>query len=255
MPAHPSTPSSTTPTGTIPAGTTPTNATPASTTPAGAVLWDLDGVLVDTETLLLEAEAVAFAAYGAEITPEFKRGFIGLGGYEVLGAMAEALGVEADIDDLGRRKLQAFAQRLPLLQGFAPTTAMVRTLAAAGVPQAVASGSPRDAIAAALHVVGLGDALPVRVSAEEVGAGKPAPDVFLEAAARLGVDPAACVVVEDAVPGVLAAKAAGMRCLAVPTVTDPLDPQFTQADLLVPAGMAALDADAAVAWILGTTTS
>jgi beta-phosphoglucomutase-like phosphatase (HAD superfamily) len=62
------------------------------------------------------------------------------------------------------------------------------------------------------------------------------------------------VVVEDAVPGVLAAKAAGMRCLAVPTVTDPLDPRFTQADLLVPTGMPGLDADAAVAWILGTTT-
>ena len=218
---------------------------------AHAVLWDLDGVLADTEALLLDAERAAFAAYGAEITPEFKRAFVGTGGTEVLAAMAAALGVDAHLDDLARRKLEAYAARLPFLDGFPQTQAMVRQLAAAGVPQAVASGSPVEAIRAALHLVGLADVLTTVVSADEVAAGKPAPDVFLAAARRLGVPPARCVVVEDAVPGVLAAAAAGMRCVAIPSVRDPLDPRFEVADLVVREGMAAVDPGALVRWVLG----
>lgn len=74
--------------------------------------------------------------------------------------------------------------------------------------------------------------------------------MFLAAAARLGVRPEDCVVVEDAVPGVLGAKAAGMRCLAIPSVVDPLDPRFEQADLLVRDGMPGADAERLLAWVL-----
>ncbi|HYQ74262.1 HAD family phosphatase [Cellulomonas sp.] len=225
--------------------------TPPAPQRAHAVLWDLDGVLADTEALLLEAERDAFAAYGAEVTTEFKRSFVGRGGTRVLAAMAEALGVDADLDDLARRKLDGYARRLPFLQGFPQTRAMVRQLDAAGVPQAVASGSPAEAIRAALHLVGLADVLTTVVSADEVAAGKPAPDAFLEAARRLGVAPAGCVVVEDAVPGVLAAAAAGMRCVAIPSVVDPLDPRFAAADVVVAGGMAAVDPEALVGWALG----
>lgn len=225
--------------------------TPPAPQRAHAVLWDLDGVLADTEALLLEAERDAFAAYGAEVTTEFKRSFVGRGGTGVLAAMAEALGVDADLDDLARRKLDGYARRLPFLQGFPQTRAMVLLLAAAGVPQAVASGSPAEAIRAALHLVGLADVLTTVVSADEVAVGKPAPDVFLEAARRLGVAPAGCVVVEDAVPGVLAAAAAGMRCVAIPSVVDPLDPRFERADVVVRGGMPAVDPEALVGWALG----
>ncbi|RMI09586.1 HAD family hydrolase [Cellulomonas triticagri] len=222
--------------------------------PPGAVLWDLDGVLVDTETVLFEAEREAFASHGVTITPEFKRAFVGLGGDEVMAAMADALGVDVDLADLGRRKMAAYAAGLPFLRGFAPTAALVRAFAAAGVPQVVASGSPREAIAAGLHVVGLDDVLTAHVSAAEVAAGKPAPDVFLEAARRVGVEPVDCLVVEDAVPGVLAAKAAGMRCLAIPSVVDPLDERFERADLVVRGGMAAADPEVLLAWALGSAT-
>jgi beta-phosphoglucomutase-like phosphatase (HAD superfamily) len=222
------------------------NTTPPRT--IQAVLWDLDGVLVDTETILFTAERIAFAAYGAEITPEFKRQFIGMGGSEVLVAMAEALGIEADVAELGRRKLDAFAQQLPFLEGFAPTAEMVRAFSDAGLPQAVASGSSREGIRAALRLAGLDELLTVHVSVDDVAAGKPAPDVFLEAARRLAIDPSACLVVEDAVPGVLAAKSAGMMCLAIPSVPEPLDARFEQADLVVRDGMAGVDARALVNW-------
>lgn len=137
----------------------------------------------------------------------------------------------------------------PGLRAFEPTTTVVRALAAAGVPMAVASGSPAAAIDTSLHTVGLDELLPVRVSVDQVAAGKPAPDVFLAAAAQLGVPPEHCVVIEDAVPGVLAAKSAGMRCIAIPSVTEPLDPRFEQADLLVRDGMSAADATTLLGWL------
>ncbi|MGV1005647.1 MAG: HAD family hydrolase [Candidatus Nanopelagicales bacterium] len=81
----------------------------------------------------------------------------------------------------------------------------------------------------------------MQISTLHVAHGKPAPDVFLAAAAQLGVDPANCVVIEDAVPGLQAAHAAGMRAIAIPSVTDPLDPEFTKAELLVAGGMSTAD--------------
>ncbi|HEY5882208.1 MAG TPA: beta-glucosidase BglX, partial [Nakamurella sp.] len=221
----------------------------------GAVIWDLDGVLVDSEPLLLEAERIAFAEHGVALTPERKLPFVGLGGTEVLAALADAFGLDVDLGELAARKVAAYLELAPTLVGFAATTDLVRGLAAAGVPMAVASGSSRAAIDAALLAIGLDTHIQVRVSVDEVTAGKPAPDVFLAAAERLGVDPQNCVVVEDAVPGLLAAKAAGMRCVAIPSVTDPLDDRFEQADLLIRAGMTAAGPDELLAWILGGPSS
>ena len=79
--------------------------------------------------------------------------------------------------------------------------------------------------------------------------GKPAPDIFLKAARRLGVPPAGCVVIEDALPGVRAARAAGMGCVVIPTIIDPLHPDFAIADLVFPGGMADVDVPAVMAFI------
>lgn len=215
-----------------------------------AVLWDLDGVLVDSEPLLYEAERLMFAELGATLTPEAKRPFIGLGGTEVLARLGEVLGLEPDLPAWTARKIALYQGLLTTAPSFGPTSALVRALADRGVPMAVASGSPLVAIDAALTAVGLAHLIPVRVSVEEVAAGKPAPDVFLAAADRLGVRPEDCVVVEDAVPGVLGAKAAGMRCVAIPSVTDPLDPRFEAADLLVRGGMRDADAGDLLTWVL-----
>ncbi|GHB54296.1 hypothetical protein GCM10010347_25680 [Streptomyces cirratus] len=119
-----------------------------------------------------------------------------------------------------------------------------------GVPMAVASGSSREAIEALLAGTGLGALLTVAVSAEEVARGKPAPDMFLEAARRLGADPADCVVVEDAAPGAEAALAAGMECLAIPSAAgSATHPAFTSAGLLFRGGPAAFDAETAYEWL------
>ncbi len=97
---------------------------------------------------------------------------------------------------------------------------------------------------------GLLDRFQVVISAEEVEHGKPAPDLFLAAARRLGAEPADCVVIEDSDPGVRAAHAAGMRCIAVPYLPDqPLARSYHDADLLIAGGMGALDPDDVLAWI------
>ncbi|MCA0294878.1 MAG: HAD family phosphatase [Actinobacteria bacterium] len=231
---------------------TPTTQDAATRVPDLAVLWDLDGTLIDSEPLLFEAERAAVAVDGLELTPELKSRFVGLGGHEVLAAIADAFGVDADLDAWAARKSAAYLDLLDTVPPFAPTVELARRLAAAGVPMAVASGSPVWVIRRALVAIGLVEAIPVHVSVADVAAGKPAPDVFLEAAARLGVPPQRCVVVEDAVPGVLAAKAAGMRCIAIPYLHDPLDERFGAADLLVAGGMASADGGTLFDWL--TTT-
>lgn len=132
----------------------------------------------------------------------------------------------------------------------------VELLATEGVPMAVASGSSFEAITAILAGTGLDAQLRTVVSADEVAHGKPAPDVFLEAAARLGAAPADCVVVEDAAPGAAAAHAAGMRCIAIPYVAAQADaPEFATAGLLVRGGQAEFTARAAYDWLVRAAAS
>jgi len=123
---------------------------------------------------------------------------------------------------------------------------------AAGLPVAVASGSSPEVIERLLRATGLAEAFPVAVSAEEVAHGKPRPDVYLEAARRLGVAPVECLAVEDAAPGVEAACRAFMRCLGVPFLCDqPLAEPFHLADLLFEGGPSTFDADVAWRWVEG----
>lgn len=218
--------------------------------PAVAVIFDLDGVLADSEPVHLAAEQAALAEHGHELTHAAKQPFVGLANAEIMHGLIELFGLDATVEELAEAKAGYQRGLLAGMSGFPVTTELVRRLAERGVPVAVASGSTRWNIDASLDAVGLAGFFDIRVSAEEVPSGKPAPDVFLEAARRLGVEPSSCVVVEDAVPGMTAALAAGMRCVAIPTITEPLDSEFARAHLLFPGGMATADVDAILAFIL-----
>lgn len=182
-----------------------------------AVLWDLDGTLVDTEELHWLAWVETLAAEGVEIAREqFLRTF-GQRNASFLGKWLGPGASAEDIERVGDAK-EAACRRLirergcPLLPG---ARAWLERLRAEGWLQAIASSAPRLNVEAMLAGAGIRDFFDVAVAAEDVSIGKPDPQVFLTAAKRLGVKPARCVVVEDAPAGIEGARRAGMASIGI----------------------------------------
>jgi HAD superfamily hydrolase (TIGR01509 family) len=225
-----------------------------SPSPSTAVIFDLDGTLVDSEPNYYEAGRRVLAAHGVPgFTWREHTRFIGIGTRETLETLRREHGIDAPVERLLAEKNRVYLQLAEHSHAFPAMRELVEALRAGGHPLAVASGSSRAAIDATLGATGLGTALPVRVSAEDVGRGKPAPDVFLAAARLLGADPAGCVAIEDAPPGAEAARRAGMRCLAVPYAGGTADdPAFASAGLIFPGGAREMDVRRAYEWITGT---
>lgn len=219
-----------------------------------SVIFDLDGTLVDSEPNYYEASRELLGGHGIHFTWQDNEQYVGISTWETLGIWQERYGVRAPrtelLDELNRRYLELARVSTTV---YPEMRKFVELLAGEGVPMAVASGSSPEAIDAILAGTGLGAYLTTVVSADEVAHGKPAPDVFLEAARRLGSDPGDCVVLEDAAPGAAAAHAAGMRCLAIPYVAVQADaPEFATADLLLRGGQAEFTARAAYDWLVRT---
>jgi beta-phosphoglucomutase len=184
-----------------------------------AVIFDMDGVLVDSERLICAAAIQMFSEYGAVVQAEDFVPYVGAGENRYIGGVAEKHGVDFDLAEAKARTYALYLELVPShLEMFPSADAFVRLCKDAGLRVAVASSADKIKIHANLQAIGLPlsewDAV---VSGEELVRLKPAPDIFLEAARRMGLEAAACVVVEDAVNGVQAAKAAGMRCVAVET--------------------------------------
>ncbi|MFD3512927.1 HAD family hydrolase [Streptomyces sp. NPDC058657] len=222
-----------------------------------SVIFDLDGTLVDSEPNYYEAGRRLLARHGL---PDFSwdehTRYIGIGTRETLESLRDKYGIDTGVDALLAENNRLYLELAAAsTQVFPEMRELVERLHADGVPMAVASGSSREAITAVLAGTGLdaqlGEAAGgVLVSAEEVALGKPAPDVFLAAAARLAAEPGYCAVFEDAAPGVTAALAAGMRCAAIPSVAGSEgDPAFGTADLLFRGGQADFTAEAAYVWL------
>ncbi|MET7370243.1 HAD family phosphatase [Streptomyces sp. NPDC005566] len=208
-------------------------------TPAPWVIFDLDGTLVDSEPNYYEAGRRLLSRYGVhDYDWEKHARFIGIGTLETLTVLRAEYGIEAPLEELLAEKNALYMELAGAsTKVFPQMQLLVERLHEDGVVMAVASGSSRAAIGATLAVTGLDACIRLYVSAEEVAHGKPQPDVFLEAARRLGAEPADCVVLEDAVPGVEAAYAAGMRCIAVPFTQEISgEAAFATAELLFPGG-------------------
>jgi HAD superfamily hydrolase (TIGR01509 family) len=191
--------------------------------PVAAVAFDLDGVLIDSEPVWEEVRRAYVAEHGGRWQPDSQRRLMGMSTAEWAAYLSEELGVDRPPELVATQVLDRMAERYgdrpPLLDG---AVAAVGRLAERW-PLGLASSSPRRLIGLVLQVSGLAGQFGAVVSTEEVAHGKPAPDAYLEVAARLGADPRGCAAVEDSSNGVRSAAAAGMRVIAIPSQRYPLD--------------------------------
>lgn len=188
-----------------------------------AVIFDLDGVLVDSERIWDEVRRAVVAEHGGTWLPEATRAQQGMSTPEWARYLAEELGARLSPPEIAtlvvKRMAARYAAEPPLIPG---AVEVVRQVSGRW-PVAIASSSPVILIKGFLDVTGL--PVGAAVSSEQVGAGKPAPDVYLRAAGLLGVPPSACAAVEDTTNGLRSALAAGMAVYAVPNPHFPPDPE------------------------------
>jgi HAD superfamily hydrolase (TIGR01509 family) len=180
-----------------------------------AVIFDCDGTLVDSEPLARTAWERALSPYGYVLTDDDAEASVGLPYPRVHAYFAERVELPAAEPFWTEFSGELFALIDRELTPFDDAVTAARELRARGVPVGVASSSPRERLHRTLRRAGLLDAFDVIVAGDEVANGKPAPDMFLLAAERLGVPPDECVVIEDSPPGVQAGLAAGMVTIGV----------------------------------------
>jgi HAD superfamily hydrolase (TIGR01509 family) len=189
-----------------------------------AIVFDLDGVLIQSEEVWDEVREAYVRERGGRYDDEVQRAMMGMSSPEWSRYLHEVAGVPDEPEEINaevvRRMLAAYRVHLPLIDGAVDAVRRLSTR----YPLGLASSSNRALIDAVLELAGLTPYFAVTVSSEEVARGKPAPDVYLEAARLLGVDPAACAAVEDSSNGLRSAHAAGMLVIATPNHAFPPAP-------------------------------
>jgi HAD superfamily hydrolase (TIGR01509 family) len=199
-----------------------------------AVVFDMDGVLLQSEEVWDSVREEYVRERGGRYDAEVQRAMMGMSSPEWSRYLHDKAGIDEEPEEINaevvRRMLAAYREHLPLLPGAVDAVRRV----AAQFPLGLASSSNRELIDVVLDQAGLAPYFAATVSSEEVAHGKPAPDVYLEAARRLGVDPARSAAVEDSHGGIRSAKAAGMRVIAIPNPSYPPDDEaLAQADVVL----------------------
>jgi beta-phosphoglucomutase-like phosphatase (HAD superfamily) len=201
-----------------------------------AVVFDNDGLLLDTEEAWTRAEETLFGRRGRVFTMEHKRDIIGSARDEAAAKLERMLEAPGDghalMDELHELVMEEARQPVQPRPG---ALVLIAHLQDAGIPMAVASNSPRvflDRVLGGAGLDGAGSPFVATIAGDEVAHPKPAPDIYLAACVALGADPSRCVAFEDSPPGVAAARAAGLHVTGVPYFADALLPE---ADAVAPA--------------------
>ena len=195
----------------------------ASAPPFRAVVFDMDGVLIDSEPIIRAAAQLAALELDHQVTDDFYASVIGLPGVQVERAFMQEFGADFPLADY-RQRFERCYREAASTRGIAPkpgVSNLLDTLRERGVPIAVATSTRAGNAQNALAAAGLLSRLPVCVTGDQVHQGKPAPEIFLTAAARLGIPAQQCIAVEDSEVGARAAVAAGMWTLLVPDLKPP----------------------------------
>jgi HAD superfamily hydrolase (TIGR01509 family) len=199
-----------------------------------AVIFDLDGVLLDSEQVWDEAREQLAKERGGRWHENAQRDMMGMSSLEWSRYMHDVIGLPEPPEEISREVVERMAtlyrEHLPVVPGAREAVDRL----AARWPLGLASSSNRELIDLALELLGVEHLFKATVSSEEVARGKPAPDVYLEAARRLDVEPSHAAAIEDSENGIRAAKAAGMRVIAIPNAHfPPAEDALTQADVLL----------------------
>jgi HAD superfamily hydrolase (TIGR01509 family) len=199
-----------------------------------AVIFDLDGVLLDSEQVWNAAKKELVEERGGEWRDQAPREMMGMSSPEWSAYLRDELGVPMEVEEISaevvNRLEHIYRERLPLHDGAREAVEQ----AASRWPLGLASSSNREIIELFLDLSGLRELFAATVSSEEVERGKPAPDVYLETARRMGVDPERCAAVEDSENGIRSAKAARMYVVALPNeVYPPAEDALAQADAVI----------------------
>ncbi|MFE0555184.1 HAD family hydrolase [Paenibacillus sp. NPDC058910] len=181
-----------------------------------AVIFDMDGVLIDSEPIYFEIERSSFAHFGAKMTEVEHHTYVGVTLESMWRKVLDKHQLTATVEEALAYHQHNVMQTMlahPELTAMPSVERWLSWLHEQHIPIAVASSSPRALIDLIMDKTGLGKYFEVRMTGEEVESGKPAPDIFLTTAEMIGVSPSNCLVIEDSRNGVQAAKSAGMRCI------------------------------------------
>ncbi len=197
------------------------------------VIFDMDGLLIDSEQVWDDVREGLAHERGGRWHPGAQRDMMGMSSPEWSRYMHETIGLRESPEEINKivveRMVERYASGPPWIEGALDAVRATAELSTLGL----ASSSNRELIDLALEAGGIAELFRATVSSEEVPRGKPAPDVYLEAARRLGADPAACVAIEDSHNGIRSAKAAGMTCIAVPNPLFPPGDAVADADVVL----------------------
>jgi beta-phosphoglucomutase-like phosphatase (HAD superfamily) len=182
-----------------------------------AIIFDMDGTLVDSEIIWHEAERELFEDRSIPYTDEIRQHIIGMRVDEMFTKLVDILSLNESPETLEAELVERMLIKIPLLvQPKSGAQAIVEWAATLNRPYCIASSSPMSIIEATVKSQGWSELIPKLYTADVVPKGKPAPDVYLHAAQELGVDPTACLALEDSPNGARSAVAAGMTCYAIP---------------------------------------
>lgn len=186
------------------------------------VIFDLDGVIADTESVQLRAVNLMLEPYGHALSPaQWAREYVGHPIEEDIRDIRTRFRIDAPLPELSAYRRQAYSKLLGDSAGLEPLPGLERLLdelAARRIPLGIASGSPRADVETVLRTLNLMERFSALATADEVKQTKPAPDVYLLAAARLNLNPTDCVAIEDSATGMAAAKSAGLHVIGVPSL-------------------------------------
>ncbi|MNH88546.1 2-deoxyglucose-6-phosphate phosphatase [compost metagenome] len=199
-----------------------------------AFIFDMDGVIIDSEPLHFEVDIDTMKYYGAEITQKELEKYVGMTNPEMWGIIKQDYSLPHSVEDILKYQLESKikALRAAPMEPIQGIKNFIEELKQHRIPVGIASSSPPEFIKEVLLKFGIADEFRCVVSGEEVAKGKPAPDVYLKAAELLGAEPGHCMVLEDSAHGIAAAKAAGMKCIGYINANSG-NQDLSRADLIV----------------------